>query len=88
MAEQNYSTEEDLARLQADQSSWGRAITGGLLDIAKVAVGNLTNRQETSVAQTVKPESSSFFANLDTKKIVLIGLGLLAVVFIGKKLLK
>lgn len=88
MAEQNYSTEEDLARLQADQQTWGRAITGGLLDIAKVAVGNLTNKQETAVSQTVKPESSSFLANLDTKKIVLIGVALIAVVFIGKKLLK
>lgn len=80
-----YSTDADLAALQADQSSWTKEIFSGLVDIGKVAVSNLTGKD---TVETAKTTSTSWLSKLDAKQVILLIVAGGAVIFLAKKLFK
>ena len=80
------AADTDLQNAQPD--TWQRETWNSLLNIANTAVGNLTEKNPTAVTQAAQAPQQSWLSKLDTKQIVMLVVVGLAVLFIGKKLMK
>lgn len=74
----------DMQNSQPD--SWARSIWGGLIEIGKVAVQNLTGQNQTQVTQPVPPAQTA--DKLDVSKIVIIAVAVVGGIFVLKMLTK